>query len=98
MVEIKKGRSFTNEDDADSIDVGDENDTEQRWVKRNGKLWREQWYNRIKELPRGSEEAYKTFAKGNFDLLNQSIDSHRANISRMSDKWEVDLEKGQLRG
>lgn len=69
-------------------DHSDDPDHEQRWVKRGGKLWKEQWYNRIKELPRGSDEANNTF-NHKFRDLNMSQDSK--NISRMSDKWEIDL-------
>ena len=39
LVEIKKGRSFMSEEEwADSID---DPENEQRWIKKNGKLWKE---------------------------------------------------------
>ena len=52
-------------------DNSDDPDNEQRWIKRGGKLWKEQWYNRVKELPRGSEEANNTF-NHKFRDLNMS--------------------------
>jgi len=77
LIEIKRGRSFVIEDEwgannHESLDgIGEEGyggeDVHQRSFKKGGRIWREAWFNRIKELPRGSDEARQTFQHKKFD-------------------------------
>lgn len=73
---------------------------DQRFVKIGGKVWKETWYNREKQLPRGSDEANETFNNHKFDqggFLDASMNS--GNVSMLSDKWTIDLQSGgRLRG
>ena len=108
LLEIKKGRSFLSEDqwnqnpDEFSKDGMDGmQGRQQKWTNRGGKLWKESWYNRVKEVARGSGEAQNMFGDRRFDqqqFLNMSMESARHNNeSRMSDDWKIDLEKGKLK-
>lgn len=106
LIEIKRGRSFIIEDEwaanNESGGVGEEGyeDMHQRSFKKGGRIWRESWFNRIKELPRGSDEARQTFENKNFNQnnLDMSQENERQNnISRISDKWQIDLNTGEFK-
>jgi|TARA_B110000285_G_scaffold150230_1_gene167709 hypothetical protein len=74
LLEVKKGRSFLSEDqwnqnpDEFSKDGMDGmQGRQQKWINRGGKLWKESWYNRVKEVARGSGEAHNMFGDRRFD-------------------------------